>query len=334
MATLEIEKHFLNRIIFSKYKILKALGKGAFSTVFAAEKIIDQKLVAVKIQKKTELYGYLKNEPFILYKLKEIIGIPKIYSYGISGNYYILIQELLGKSLEELLKENKDKSNFIKLKDMLLAGIQIIDRIKSIHSNNLLHLDIKPSNFLVGNLNNSLIYIIDFGLSKQYRSSRTGRHVQYSKKKFFVGNICFNSLNVMKGIEPTRRDDLESIGYMLIYLYTQKLPWTSLKAKNTLELSKKIYEIKSLIPIKMICEDTPKEMNEFMVYIRSLKFDEEPNYNYLTKLLEIMLHKINKNNDMSFSWIDKSLIYLNLRYWIPIFLFIYMFYRYKYMFNK
>ena len=97
----------------------------------------------------------------------------------------------------------------------------------------------------------------------------------------------------MKWIELTIIDDLESIGYMLIYLYTQKLPWTSLKAKNTLELSKKIYEIKSLISIKMICEETPKEMNEYMEYVRALKFDENPNYNYLTKLLEIMLQKIN-----------------------------------------
>ena len=311
MATLEIENHFLNRLIFGKYKILKELGKGAFSTVFVAKKLIDQKLIAAKIQKKTELYGYLDNEAYFLYKLKGIIGIPKIYSFGVSGNYYILIEELLGKSLEELFKENKFKSNCKRLIDMLLAGIQIIDRIKSIHSKNMLHLDIKPSNFLVGNPNNSLIYIIDFGLSKQYRSSRTGKHIQYSKNKYFAGNICYTSLNTMKGIEPTRRDDLESIGYMLIYLYTQKLPWHNIKAQNTLELSKKVLEIKSLISIKMICEDTPKEMIEFMQYIRALNFDENPNYNYLTKLLEIMLQKINKNNDMNFSWIDKSLIQKN-----------------------
>ena len=94
MATLEIENHFLNRMIFGKYKILKILGKGSYSTVFAAEKLIDRKLVAVKIQKKTGFYGHcLKNEAYFLYKLKEIIGIPKIYSYGISGKYYILMQE-------------------------------------------------------------------------------------------------------------------------------------------------------------------------------------------------------------------------------------------------
>ena len=308
METSKIEEHFLNRLIFGKYKILKKLGKGAFSTVFVAERLIDQKLVAAKIQKKSELYGDIENEAYFLYKLRDILGIPKIYSYGVSGNYYILIQELLGKSLEELFKENKNKPNWIKLKDMLLAGIQIIDRVQTIHSKNILHLDIKPSNFLVGNPDNSLIYIIDFGLSKQYRSSRTGKHVQFSKNKYFAGNICFTSLNSMKGIEPTRRDELESIGYMLIFLYTLKLPWYNIKSKSVLELSKKVYEIKSLISIKMICEETPKEMNEYMEYVRSLKFDENPNYNYLIKLFETMLQKINKNNDLNFSWIDKSLL--------------------------
>ena len=303
----DMEKIFQNKLIFGKYKIIKKIGKGAYSSVFVAKQLINQKMVAMKIQDNTEKLGNLEKEAYYLYELKDI-GIPTIISYGHYRNYNILVEELLGKTIGELFKENKTtKANYIRLKDMLLAGIQIIDRIKHIHSKDIIHLDIKPNNFLVGNPDNSLIYIIDFGFAKKYRSSRTGKHIQFSKNKYFNGNLIFSSLNTMRGIEPSRRDDLESIGYMLIYLYTHRLPWTNLNIKNELEHGEKIYNIKKLIPIKMICEDTPKEMIEYMKYVKSLKFEEKPNYDYLTKLFEIMLQKINLLNDMNFSWINQSL---------------------------
>ena len=302
----EIDKKISNKIIFGKYKIIKNIGKGAYSKVFLTKNIINQDLFALKIQNKSHKFGSLESEAFYLFRLKNI-GIPKIFSYGHLGQYYILVEELLGKTLEELFKENKNKLNIIRLKDMLMAGIQIINIIKYIHSKNILHLDIKPHNFLVGNPNNSIIYIIDFGLAKNYRSSRTGKHSQFSKNNYFNGNICFSSVNTMKGYEPSRRDDLESIGYMLIYLYTQHLPWDSILTKNKNELIKKIFEIKSLIPIKMLCENTPKEMNEYMKYVKSLKFEEEPDYNYLIKIFEDMLKKINQVNDLNFSWINEEL---------------------------
>ena len=302
----EIDKKISSKIIFGKYKIIKNIGKGAYSKVFLTKNIINQDLFALKIQNKSHKFGSLESEAFYLFRLKNI-GIPKIFSYGHLGQYYILVEELLGKTLEELFKENKNKPNIIRLKDMLMAGIQIINIIKYIHSKNILHLDIKPHNFLVGNPNNSIIYIIDFGLAKNYRSSRTGKHSQFSKNNYFNGNICFSSVNTMKGYEPSRRDDLESIGYMLIYLYTQHLPWDSILTKNKNELIKKIFEIKSLIPIKMLCENTPKEMNEYMKYAKSLKFEEEPDYNYLIKIFEDMLKKINQVNDLNFSWINEEL---------------------------
>ena len=267
--------------------------------------------VAVKIQENLNKIRYLENEAYSLFQFKEI-GFPKIFSYGHSGNYGVLVEELLGKTLEEAFKENKNQPKFIRLKDMLLTGIQVIDRIKSIHQKNYLHLDIKPLNFLLGNPDNSIIYIIDFGFAKKYRSSRTGRHSLLVKNKFFRGNLRFSSINTMKGIEPSRRDDLESLGYMLIYLYTQSLPWYNVNCTNCLELSKKIYEIKKLISIKMICEDTPKEMNEYLTYVKSLKFDEEPNYDYLKGLFEFRLLKLYNTKNINFSWINESLYRKNL----------------------
>jgi hypothetical protein len=111
----------------------------------------------------------------------------------------------------------------------------------------------------------------------------------------------------MKGIIPSRRDDLESLGYMLIYLYKQKLPWDKVISKNKIEFTQKIFEIKKLIPLKMLCEDLPKEMIEFMKYVRTLKFEEEPKYEYLIKILATTLEKIDRVNDFNLSWINQSL---------------------------
>jgi len=302
----KIENKFLNKLIFGKYKINKKIGIGAQSIIFSGININNKELVALKFQKKSFFINEnIEKEAYYLFQLKGF-GVPKIISFGHFGEYNVLIEELLGESLEELFEKNKKKEKVIILKDMLMAGIQLIDRIEYIHSNNIVHLDIKPSNFVVGYKDPSLIYIIDFGLSKKYKSSRTGKHVIFSKRKYFHGNIEFSSVNNMKGIVSSRRDDLESIGYMLIYLYENKLPWEEIEALNTIEMARKVFYIKKQISMNTLCKNLPKEMTEFMVYIKSLKFDEKPNYNYLKNLLEIMLKKINNVNDLKFSWIKED----------------------------
>ena len=302
----KIENKFLNKLIFGKYKINKKIGIGAQSIIYSGININNKELVALKIQKKSFFINEnFEKEAYYLFQLKGY-GVPKIISFGHFGEYNVLIEELLGESIEELFEKNKKKEKVIILKDMLMTGIQLIDRIEYIHSNNIVHLDIKPSNFVVGYKDPSLIYIIDFGLSKKYKSSRTGKHIIFSKRKYFQGNIKFSSVNNMRGIVSTRRDDLESIGYMLIYLYESKLPWEKIEAINKLEIVEKIFYIKKQISMNTLCKNLPKEMTEFMVYIKSLKFNEKPNYNYLKNLLEIMLKKINNVNDLKFSWIKED----------------------------
>ena len=304
----KIENKFLNKLIFGKYKINKKIGISSNSIIFSGKNINNQELVALKIQKKCRFFSNedIEKEAYYLLQLKGY-GIPKIISFGHFEKYNILIEELLGKSLEDLFKQNKNKEKSIILKDMIMAGIQLIDRIEYIHSKNILHLDIKPTNFLVGYKDPFLIYIIDFGLSKKYRSSRTGKHISFSKRKYFTGNIKYSSVNNMKGIIPSRRDDLESLGYMLIYLYKNTLPWEHIEAINKTELVTKLFNIKALIPMNTLCKNLPNEMTEYMTYTKSLKFDEKPNYNYLRKLFEIMLKKISNANDLKFSWINEDL---------------------------
>ena len=129
-----------DKLIFGKYRIIKEEGNGLFSTVYSAKNITNQEIVALKIQEKTKIFGDLEKEAYCLFQLKGI-GIPKVITYGHSGKYKILAQELLGKSLGQLFKENIKKPKRIRLKDMIMAGLQIIERIEYLHSNYILHLD-------------------------------------------------------------------------------------------------------------------------------------------------------------------------------------------------
>ena len=305
-----MENELYNKTIFGKFKLINLIGKGAYSLVFSAQNLIDKSMVAVKIQDKSQIYGNLEKEAYYLYILKGK-GIPKIISYGIYKKYYILVEQLLGKSLQQLFISNTNTNTNInslkREKDIIIASIQVLDRIEFIHSKLILHLDIKPDNFLIEKPDSSLIYVIDFGFAQKYRSSRTGKHITYSKKGYFNGNLKYSSINTMKGVSPSRRDDLESLGYMIIYLYNQKLPWEDLPSKNRYTLAQKIYELKRSIKIENLCINMPEEMIIYMNYVKSLKFEQEPNYNYLKDLFQNLLKKIDRNVRPHFSWINRPL---------------------------
>ena len=291
------------KIIFGKYQIIKLIWKGPFSSVYIGKYLTEKKYVAIKIQNKNANLSQLEKEAYYQYLLKGP-GIPKVLSFGRCGNNHILVETLLGKTLKQLFDLNKNPQS--KMKDMCMAAIQIMDRIKFIHSKNIIHQDIKPENFLVGNPNTSLIYIVDFGLSKKYRSSRTNKHIKFAKNKPFNGTFNFASINSMKGIEMTRRDDLESIGYMLIYLIKGKLPWSEYLNKELGERFEIIFNIKRNISNEVLCKDLPSEMCEYMNNVKALKFDEEPNYNELKKLFISILDNMNEKYDLKFSWSKKK----------------------------
>ena len=288
-----------DKIIFSKYHLEKYLGKGSFSQVFLTKNIKTESLYATKVENRIKSIGLLEKEAYFLYLLKGF-GIPEIISFGRSGKYNVLIQQLLGKTLAELFKITKRKN---KIKDLCMTAIQIIERIKYIHSKGIIHRDIKPENFLVGYPDSSTIYIIDFGLSRKYRSSKSGKHVNFFKNKFAVGTIRYLSLNASMGIEPTRRDDLESIAYMLIYLGKGNLPWNHIRGKTLNECLFKSYKIKLNTSVEKLCEGLPKEFIIFTNYVKSLKFNQDPNYDYLKNLFINVLKEMQEENDLNFSWI-------------------------------
>ena len=292
----------LNKIIFGKYEIIKKIGQSSYSSVFLGKYINKKNYVAIKVQDKNAFVSELEKEAYYQYILRGF-GIPKILSFGKNRKYNILVETLLGKTIYEYFTKNKNANT--KMKDLCMVAIQIIDRIQYIHSKNIIHQDIKPENFLVGNPDTSIIYIIDFGLSKKYRSSRTGKHISFSKNNKFYGTMNFSSINAMKGYQMSRRDDMISIGYMLIYLINGKLPWSILE-KGKLERFRKILSIKSNTTNEELCKYLPIEFYEYMNYVKSLKFEEKPNYIYLRKLFLSVLDKMNDKYDLKFSWIKSK----------------------------
>ena len=288
-------------LIFKKYKILKKLAIGAFSEIYSGINILNKEKVAIKIEKRNIMNRYLESECYTLFSLNNI-GIPKVLSFGHNKEYNILVMPLLGKSLLDIFISNNLNYEF---KDICLIGIQVIERIQWVHSRKIIHRDIKPDNFLIGLNDPYLIYLIDFGLSKKYQSTKTGKHILISELKKFTGSILFSSINSLKLLEQSRRDDLESIGYMLIYLMKGNLPWQRIKVDNKKESYLKVAQIKKYYTPEKLCRDLPKEMVQYMKYVKNLKFEEEPNYTYLRNLFVQMMEKQGfEEGTYFFSWVN------------------------------
>ena len=292
------------KYIFKKYKPIKKIGEGCFGNIYSLIRLKDKSIFAMKTEKINTKDKMLESEAYILYNLQKGLGIPKLITYGRNKNYNILIETLLGKSLENIFIKRQLKCNIV---DVCAVGIQIIDRLEWIHSNNIIYRDIKPENFLVGINDPNVIYVIDFGLCKKYRSSKTGKHILPKADSKFCGNLKFSSSNTTRGKESSRRDDIISLGYMLIYLIKKGLPWDYIYKGNNLTNSKyiELVFLKDTNAYGKLFNGLPSEFKEFIQYAENLKFDQDPNYSYLRSIL----NKIIVINNFSyeryhFSWIN------------------------------
>ena len=297
------EKTSPKKLIFKKYKILKVLGNGSFGNVFEGINIKTKQKVAIKTEDWKKKGNLLESEAYFLYHLKGF-GIPEVKSFGVFGKFKVLVETLLGDSLSNIFSQ---LNYYFTLKDICMIAIQLIDRFEYIHSKYIIHRDIKPENIAIDYETNKIIYLIDFGLSKKYRSSRTGNHIKFSVPRRLTGTARYSSRNALGGKEQSRRDDLESLGYVLVFLGRGGyLPWQGIKCSSKLERYRKIYVMKKKIKAEVLCYGLPIEFQDYINYVKSLEFEQKPNYNYLRGLFINIMKKNNFSDDRLFSWLNDS----------------------------
>ena len=296
---LKHKDNLIGKILFKNYKLKKKIGEGSFGKIYTAINVNNKEEYAVKLESRDLSRSLLEIEGYILNHLKAF-GLPEIELFGCNNEYNILIMELLGQSLENLF-QSQNKSFSIKTACML--GIQMIDRIEYIHSRKIIHRDIKPDNFVMGRgLKSHIVYILDFGLSKKYWSSSHKCHIPFVKGKKLTGTARYASINALSGFEQSRRDDLESIGYIIMYFIRGSLPWQGLKVNRKEDRYKKICEKKKETSAKDLCSGFPVEFENFVNYTRNLEFMEVPDYNYLRNLLKSVMKKSGFIIDFFYDW--------------------------------
>jgi casein kinase 1 len=198
-----------------------------------------------------------------------------------------------------------------------------LSRVQEIHENNIIHRDIKPENFLVGRQGSASansIHVVDFGMAKLYRDPMTKQHIPYRERKSHTGTARYMSTNAHLRREQSRRDDLEALGHVLIYFLLGSLPWQGLKATTNEQKYVKIGEMKQRMPVEYICDGLPsrfhylrfhrtwltriEEFTKYLSYVRSLGFEDAPDYDYLRGLLTKALRNAGKLEDNEYDWVD------------------------------
>ncbi|MCJ7801852.1 MAG: casein kinase 1 family protein [Candidatus Marinimicrobia bacterium] len=273
-------------LVNRKYRLLDKIGGGSFGAVYKGQHIRTHEFVAIKVEPIEGGIHLLKNESIIYQYLQHCVGVPSVKWFGKDEDNYYMVINLLGDSLQHV----KTQKTTFSLKLTLQIGIQIVKLLKTIHDKGLVHRDIKPDNFLLG-LNNDkhTIYIVDFGFCKTYM--RDNCHIPNTRTKSLIGSLTYASTNAHKFSELSRRDDMESLGYMLLYFFLGVLPWQTLletenSHSNLIELKQKFVHL----------PEVPLVISEYMDYIKSLEFEDAPDYEKIVARFEEEIVILVKNS--------------------------------------
>ena len=283
-----------------RYRLGKKIGTGAFGEIFEGTDIFDNSSVAIKLEHNSVKYPQLLFEAKLLKSIPST-GIPVMHWFGIAGEYNAMVMDLLGQNLEDLY--NYCAKNFT-LKTIIMIIIQMIERLKHVHDNHYIHRDIKPENFLIGKDNTEkTIYLIDFGLAKRYRDEYTQIHIPLKENRNLIGTARYASCNAHNGLEQSRRDDMESIAYVILYFFRKKLPWQGLKCKDKNEKHAKIKELKMSITPEKLFEGIPKEFADYLTMVKKLGFEDEPAYKTYIQMFNKLFKAKEFEMDYIYDWV-------------------------------
>jgi len=293
-------------LICSRFEVREMIGSGSYSEVFAGFDRVVGDEVAVKLEwVHAEKGRKLLAEAQLYGSLAGCGRVPGMRWHGVEGEYNAMVMELLGPSLEELFSSCGRRFS---LRTVLLLAQQMLDCIEGVHARGIVHRDIKPHNFLTGlGPGSDRVYIMDFGLAKRFRDPETYEHIPCATgRKGVTGTVRYASLNVHDGLEPSRRDDLEGIGHVLLHFLRGSLPWQGLRAASKRAKHRKIGQCKRDTPIEELCRGFPGEFTSFMRHCRALDFADRPDYEYLRGLMRHALERECSGEELVLDWLARA----------------------------
>ena len=273
--------------LLKRYNWKERVATGINMSVYRLEDTVSGDSLAGKVEEKAnKTSSYLKQELAVLEKLAIKPGFPTCKFFTETAKEWILGTELLGPSVDKLLNLYREK---LTMRTVMRLGLRMLGQLRSMHECGLVHRDVRPESFVLSrNFHTESVfnvYVTNFGLARLFIDPETKEHIPLKTRDAMVGTARFASIHVHKGMEPSRRDDLESLAYVLIFLLFGHLPWDNLKLDKK-AMAGAIGDIKSGTSAKELCKGLPDELREFLEFVRGLEFNQEPDYGLLTGLLD------------------------------------------------
>ena len=280
-------------MVNGRFQMLELINDGSHGKVYKGYDIVMKTDVAIKCDYHSNP-AVMMREAQMLEKLADVDGIPQIFWHGFYSEQYVIVMQLMGKDFREIMSEVT-----MTVTDVMKLAVQVIGIFKNIHSRGLIHKDCKLENIMMGcGKDKNKVYLVDFGLAEKFIIN--GEHIPMAKVRLRTGAPVFASLNNHKKRRQSRRDDLQSIGYVFLAMLKDgydDLPWDAVTDGRQATF-KDIYAKKASLGPKELFDGFPKAFTQFMAYAMQLNYKDQPDYEYLQGLFRLEIWRAGHTNDV------------------------------------